>query len=144
MGTGFYSGTNADSSSNTAKATCKNKAKSAFGAAHILTHRELLTNAVSNGKASSWSWYDSDVEMMNEAMVYGHSAWAQPEYETGIDKTILPLFALDPSKITNRAYWWLRDVVSATNFALVNNHGHANAYYASHAYIGVRPAFGIC
>ena len=144
VGTGFYSGTNADSSSNTAKATCKNKAKSAFGAAHILTHRELLTNAVSDGKASNWSWYDSDVEMMNEAMVYGHSAWAQPGYETGIDKTILPLFALDPSKITNRAHWWLRDVVSATHFAYVNNDGVASGTNASGATVGVRPAFGIC
>ena len=144
VGTGFYSGTNADSSSNTAKATCQTKAKSAFGASHILTHQELLTNAVTDGKASNWSWYDSDVELMNEAMVYGHSAWAQPGYETGIDKTILPLFALDPSKICNRAYWWLRDVVSATHFAYVSNSGRAYASTASNATIGVRPAFGIC
>ncbi len=41
------------------------------------------------------------------------------------------------------ANWWLRDVVSATNFAYVNNHGLANNAGASNAR-GVRPAFTIC
>lgn len=41
------------------------------------------------------------------------------------------------------AHWWLRDVVSATNFARVNTSGIANGNYASYASIGVRPAFAI-
>ena len=39
-----------------------------------------------------------------------------------------------------RANWWLRDVVSATNFANVNNNGNANNNSASNAN-GVRPDF---
>ena len=39
-------------------------------------------------------------------------------------------------------YWWLRDVVSAADFALVDGDGYALHYDASHAY-GVRPAFKI-
>lgn len=144
VGSGFYSGTNADSSSNTAKADCKNMAKAAFGAARLLSHRVLLANAVTNGKASSWSWYDSDVEMMNEAMVYGHSVWADSGYEVGVEKGQLPLFALDPSKICYSEPWWLRGVVSSTEFAFVGDHGGADYLIASYAYIGVRPAFGIC
>ena len=41
-----------------------------------------------------------------------------------------------------RANWWLRDVVSASNFANVNNNGNANYNNASNANIGVRPDFG--
>ena len=31
---------------------------SAFGADHILTHRQLLSNAVRNGAISGWAWYE--------------------------------------------------------------------------------------
>ena len=148
-GSGFRSGTNADSSSNTAKATCKNKATSAFGSSHILTHRGYLTNAVTDGHASAGSWYDSDVELMNEKMVYGCEIFEPAANGTVIpakytvDKCQLPLFAHDPSKITNRAHWWLRDVVSASNFAFVGYYGHALYSSASSAWVGVRPAFAI-
>lgn len=39
------------------------------------------------------------------------------------------------------ASWWLRDVVSASNFAHVNNYGCAYYINASNANVGVRPAF---
>ena len=39
-----------------------------------------------------------------------------------------------------RVNWWLRDVVSAANFANVNNNGNANNNGASTA-LGVRPDF---
>lgn len=38
-----------------------------------------------------------------------------------------------------RANWWLRDVVSSSNFANVNNNGNCNNNNASNANIGVRP-----
>ena len=148
-GTGFFSGTNHDSTSNTAKATCQNKAKAAFGANHILTHREYFSNASQDGHESAGAWYDSDVDIMNEKMVYGCEIFEQADTGTTIvakytiDTSQLPLFALDHSKITNRAYWWLRDVVSASDFALVNYYGYARYYSASHANVGVRPAFAI-
>ena len=43
--------------------------------------------------------------------------------------------------IFERADWWLRDVVSATNFANVNNNGNANNNGASNSN-GIRPDFG--
>ena len=122
-----------------AKATIK----TAFGAANILSHRELYVNTVTDGKASNWSWYDSEIDLMNEVMVYGCNVFASaPGYETGIDKTQLPLFALRPDLITNRATWWLRSVCSATYFCGVADDGLAYNYGASYAH-GVRPAFAI-
>ena len=151
VGSGFYSGTNADSSSNTAKARCRTMAVNAFGSSHILTHREYLTNAITNGYPSAGAWYDSDIELMTEAMVYG-SAFFTPHNSLGatipnthtIDHSQLPLFALNHRHICNRAYWWLRDVVSAAAFAAVTNNGHCYGNGASDTNIGIRPAFGIC
>jgi len=149
VGSGFYSGTNADSSSNTAKADCKNMAKAAFGASHILTHREYLKNATTDGYEIAGAWYDSDVEMMTEEMVYGGKEFkniiAGTHVPVGytIGHSQLPLFTLNRSKICNRATWWLRDVVSSTNFADVAYHGYCDDRDASNASIGVRPAFAI-
>lgn len=117
-----------------------------FTSNHILSHKELLTNAVGDGKSTGWAWYDSTIELMNESMVYGHDVWGSSGYETGIDKSQLSLFRLDPSKIiarddNNARYWyWLRDVVSSSNFAAVTTYGYAGNYLASFA-TGVRPAF---
>ncbi len=124
-------------------ADAKTAINTAFGSAHILSHRELFTNAMASDKASGWAWYDSTVDLMNECMVYGHCAWAShPGYETGIDKSQLSLFRLRPERITNRATWWLRDVVSSASFAYVSSLGRANGNSASNAF-GVRPAFAI-
>lgn len=114
-----------------------------FGSAHILSHRMLLTNAVSSGLSSGWSWYDSQIDLMNEQMVYGSHAWgggSQNGYDTGIDKSRLALFAARPDLICCRQTWWLRDVRSATNFCDVYGNGHAANRDASNS-IGVRPAF---
>lgn len=125
-------------------AAAKTTIKGDFGAAHILTHRQLLTNAVTKGASSSWAWYDSQIDLMNESMVYGHEAWSSaPGYDTGIDKSQLALFQARPDLITNRENWWLRDVVSAAAFALVLYDGSAGNVSTSYSF-GVRPAFGIC
>lgn len=130
-------------------ADAKTTIKNAFGAANILSHKEYLVNAVANGKPSAGAWYASDIELMNERMVYGCPVFEPacdgstvPTLYT-IDKSQLPLFALDPSRITNRALWWLCDVVSAAAFAHVYNTGLANYTGASDS-LGVRPAFAIC
>ena len=116
----------------------------AFGSAHILSHRELFTNGVSNGNASGWAWDDSTVDLMSEVMVYGIRAWSVggKGYEVGIDKEQLALFRLDHSRICNRAYWWLRGVGSASCFVFVNAYGYAAYNDASYS-CGVRPAFAI-
>lgn len=147
VGSNFYTGANG----NTGKATAVNKINAAFGSAHILSHREYLTNAVTNGKPTGTDWYNSTVELMNESMVYG-ATFFEPNPNGAdpwdvcrnytIDKAQLPLFAHDQSRICNRTDWWLRGVVSPANFAFVDACGGCNCSNASNS-LGVRPAFGI-
>lgn len=139
-GSDFYTGANG----NTARADAIAKVRAAFGAENILTHRKLLTNAATDGKATGWAWQDSIVDLMNESMVYGYEAWAgHLGYETAEGMTQLALFQLNPALIFDRSYsYWLRAVVTATNFALVGNYGYANTNGASNSY-GVRPAFAV-
>lgn len=120
----------------------------AFGANHILTHRQLLVNAVTNGKPSGGAWYDSTVELMTEQNVYGGRIFGAGNvgstvpYLYTVDKSQFPLFAHDPSMISNRQGFWLRDVVAASGFANVSGDGYA--YYPAASYdAGVRPAFAI-
>ena len=125
----------------------KTTIKSAFSG-HVLKHRIFLTNAVANGRASGGAWCDSEVDLMCEQMVYGSGIFspvsdgsnAPANYR--VEKSQLPLFQHEPSRICNRETWWLRDVITASYFALVHNHGYANYSYASNS-LGVRPAFCI-
>lgn len=124
----------------------------AFGATHILNHRQYLVNAVTSGAPTGTDWYDSTVELMNENMVYGGRQFSpMPNGATDpwntcrnytIDKSQLPLFHLAPWLICNRQWYWLRDVVSAARFASVNGHGNAGCYDAGLA-SGVRPVVGL-
>lgn len=125
----------------------------AFGRAHILNHRQHLVNAVTSGKPTGSDWYDSTIELMNENMVYGGRQFSpMPDGATDpwsicrnytIDKSQLPLFRLAPWLICNRQLYWLRDVVSTTDFADVSSSGHASCANASTG-LGVRPVVGIC
>ena len=140
--TGGYTGS-AMYKSNLAQA--KTTIKAAFGSAHVLTKRELLTNAVNGNTPSGWAWFDSDVELMNEVQVYGSVAWGAHDgngYNVASGDGQFPLFMFDRTKLHNREDYWLRDVSSATYFSRVYSHGHANYYYASDS-VGVRPAFCI-
>lgn len=132
----------------TGLADAKTTINNAFGSAHILTHRQYLCNAVSNGKPSGGSWYDSTVELMTEQNVYGGKVFGAgndgstvPALYT-VDKSQYPLFAFRPDLISNRNWFWLRDVVSAAYFAYVSNYGNASYGHASTS-PGVRPAFSI-
>lgn len=129
-------------------ATAKTTINNAFGSAHILNHRQYLQNATTNGYASGGSWYDSTVELMTEQNVYGCKVFgnvingtAFPNSYT-VDKSQYPLFAHRPDMISNRQWFWLRDVASAAGFARVHDAGSATYGSASHAG-GVRPAFSI-
>ena len=140
--TGGYTGS-AMYKSNLAQA--KTTIKAAFGSAHVLTKRELLTNAVNGNTPSGWAWFDSDVELMNEVQVYGSVAWGAHDgngYNVASGDGQFPLFMFDRTKLHNREDYWLRDVASATSFSIVSYTGYAGAGYAS-ASRGVRPAFCI-
>lgn len=132
----------------TGLADAKTTINNAFGSAHILTHRQYLCNAVSNGKPFGGSWYDSTVELMTEQNVYGGKVFGAgndgstvPALYT-VDKSQYPLFAFRPDLISNRNWFWLRDVVSAARFAGVSHDGNAACGSASGS-DGVRPAFSI-
>lgn len=118
----------------------------AFGN-HLYSHRELLSNAVTDRKASGWTWVDATVELMSEVMVYGSTIWADSStggaggYNEGIGNTQLPLFAIAPEFIHIRQNYWLRDVVSAFYFAGVDYDGYASYDSASHPGLGIRPFF---
>lgn len=127
------------------------QAKTAITAAFgdlVTTHRDILCNAVSNGRQSGGGWFDSTVELMCERMVYGNSVF-QPgcdgsfipyNYTTG--KSQFALFRMAPQYISNRQWYWLRDVVSAAGFAYVDGRGDAT-YGDAGSVGGVRPYFVI-
>lgn len=126
----------------------KTTINSAFGEAHVLNHRQYLKNATTDGYESGGSWYDSTVELMTEQNVYGGKIFGNSLNGTAlaanytVDKSQYPLFAFRPDMISNRAWFWLRDVVSASPFAGVYGDGFAVYSNASRAF-GVRPAFSI-
>lgn len=128
--------------------TAKTTINNAFGSAHILNHRQYLKNAVTENYESGGSWYDSTVELMTEQNVYGGATFGNSLNGTAlaakytIDKSQYPLFALNPYMISNRQWFWLRDVVSAALFAHVSGTGTCDDNGASADY-GVRPAFSI-
>lgn len=149
LGSGFRSGTNHDSTSNTALTDALATIKSDFGASHILSHREFLDNAITGGYPSSGAWVDSEAELISEIMAYGNRFF-DPSTNLGatipalysIDKSQLALYAQRPDLLTDSSHWWLRDVVTALTFARVNADGSARFGYAADSF-GVRLAFGI-
>ena len=125
----------------------KTTIKSAFSG-HVLKHRIYLTNAVANGRASGGAWCDSEVDLMCEQMVYGSGIFSPVSDGSNVpanyrvEKSQLPLFQHEPSRICNRTTWWLRDVITASLFAVVAGGGVASCGGASVS-LGVRPAFCI-
>ena len=115
---------------------------------HVLSKRIYLSNVVSDGRASDGGWYDSEVDLMCEHMVYGNGVFSPVSDGTTVpnnyrvEKSQLPLFQHEPSRICNRAIWWLRDVISAVEFAGVTGGGNASCHGADVSG-GVRPAFCI-
>ena len=112
----------------------------------VVTHRQLLVNAAASGVASGWAWTNASVELMNEVMVYGTGAWGVSiignGYNVASSNGRLPLFSFRQDLVNTRQSYWLRDVVSATSFAIVFSTGYTLATNASTSF-GVRPAFSI-
>ena len=124
----------------------KTTIKTTFGASHVLSHRLYLSNATANGRASGGEWCDADVEIMTEHMAYGNGVFSPVSDGSSIpnnyriEKSQLPLFVFRPDLISNRQWYWLRDVISSAAFARVGGDGAANYGTASTVY-GVRPYF---
>ena len=124
--------------------------EAAFGAAHILEHRELLSNAIDanvkpnsydgwSGAASSWAWTSVKANLANENMVYGAPVLSSSLYDTGECDSQLSAFRLNHGLICSKRYWWwLRSVANSSYFCDVNVLGDAGGTHAADSR-GVRP-----
>ena len=109
----------------------------AFGS-HLITSRELLTNATSSGSPSNWSWFDSKINLMTVEEVLGHGTFGLNTsgypFNIGIAYGQLPLFRLSPDKICKRYTYWLRNITQPTTFSTVSSYGYVSAMPASYSF----------
>ena len=125
--------------------------ESVFGAAHVLTVRDLLSSDMNasaaspgysalQGAASSWGWFSHKVRLMSEVEVYGTRLWSGG-YDIGTANEQFPLFRLMPQLATGLRYeYWLSGIASAVDACRVNSGGNADSGNTSHA-LGVRVRF---
>lgn len=125
----------------------KSQIRSIF-ANHVMSHRMYLINAVSSSVNSGGAWFDSDVNLMSEQMVYGGPVFMPMSNGTLIpnnyvvDKSQLPLFNHNHSLIGNGSTWWLRTITSNTSYSSVFQYGNSSSNGANIDF-GVRPFFCI-
>lgn len=118
--------------------------ESVFGAAHVLTVRDILSSDMNasaaspgysalQGAASSWGWFSHKVRLMSEVEVYGTRVWSGG-YDIGTANEQFPLFRLMPQLATGLHYeYWLSGIVSADRACLVSLHGSATDANTSNA-----------
>ena len=113
--------------------------ESVFGAAHVLTIRDMLSIST-NGTESSWGWSSHKVRLMSEVEVYGAKVWSGG-YDIGTANEQFPLFRLMPQLATGlRYHYWLSGIANTKQPCYVNEHGNADASNSDNAY-GVRVRF---
>lgn len=121
----------------------------AFGANNIISHRDFLSTTVKNGYVSDGGWYDSDIELPNEVMLYGtfvhtptnDGSADQKNFTTA--KTQLALFRVAHEYIKADKSFWLRDVASSSTFATCQGTGLAYHSPAFTQGMGIRPVFAV-
>lgn len=105
---------------------------------HVLSHRTWLSKTVNTstpsmagagmtGAANAAEWATVDLQLMNEVQVYGTPVWSSSAYDVGTDNRKLPVFDFIIPVQFDRGGFWLRSVVSSTNFAFC--HALGSAYY---------------
>ncbi len=119
--------------------------KTDLGAANLLAHSKLLSNAVNQnginrygeatGCSSGWGWVDDQyISALSEVQVYGSIVWSSSGFDTGEACRQLDVFRhFNHTEIFGGEYPWLRDVVSASYAALASNRGYASYDPASRA-----------
>ena len=135
----------------TGLAQAKSIISAMFGAEHLLTHREHLISAASEGTATKYEEFDCGVELPSETMMYGGYIFCPANNAAShvnrytMSKTQLPLYVVCPSRITvKNGQFWLRDLTSDIGFAYVDAEGAASDRPAGAGYdCGVRPVFGL-
>ena len=123
------------------------KLESDFGA-HLMSFRTVVSTHVDDsGAPDKGEWRDAKVSIPNEVMIYGttlngnnkNNSW----YNIGDENSQLPLMRLnDAERSLNRiGAIWLRDIHSASEFAVASLNGDANWTAASSSWPGVRAFF---
>lgn len=143
----------ATSGSTAADATINQQLYAEFGA-HLKKTRELVTNKINatgvnrygtaNGCTNGWEWIDAQAILMSEVELYGSIVWSSSGWDTGNANHQFELFANSKSAINDRSAWyWLKDVASASGFCGCTGNGHSDYNGASNASSYVRPRFVI-
>lgn len=143
----------ATSGSTAADATINQQLYAEFGA-HLKKTRELVTNQINatgisrygsnNGCSNGFEWIDAQAILMSEVELYGSIVWSSSGFDTGNANHQFELFANSKSAINNRSAWyWLKDVASASDFCDCSNGGRTGFGGASSASACVRPRFVI-
>lgn len=143
----------ATSGSTAADATINQQLYAEFGA-HLKKTRELMSNKINatgtnrfgtaNGCANGCEWTDAQAILMSEVELYGSIVWSSSGYDTGNANHQLELFANSKSAINNHSAWyWLKDVASASYFCRSNRNGNSDYSDAFNATGYFRPRFVI-
>lgn len=136
-----------------ATATINQQLYAEFGS-HLKTSKELLSNGINasgynrfgtnSGCSNNWAWYSCQAVLMSEIEVYGATVWSSSGFDTGTACMQLPLFAKDKACINNRsAYYWLKDIATASACCSVYGDGGASCASAGGAAVYVRPRFNL-
>ena len=125
--------------------------ESVFGAAHVLTVRDLFSSDMNasvaspgysafQGAASAWGWFSHKVRLMSEVEVFGTRVWSGG-YDIGTANKQFPLFRLMPQLATGLRYaYWLSGIASEGSACLVDHYGVATIASTSNA-LSVRVCF---
>lgn len=124
-----------------------------FGSSHILSHSSLLADAVTNGYESHSAYTTTTIDLMNEIMVHGSNIFHNVKNGTNTptnntqDNSQLAIFRIyKPIKVSfasgtnTKENYWLRDVLSASDFCIMGSNGQTSTASAN-SNLGVRPAF---
>ena len=122
---------------------------------HLLEYRTILSTSVNKdannsfggnalGASNGWAWFSRKVDLMSEMNVYGGNITSSSFYDTGLDNQQYALFKIKSDLVyrynTQHCIYWLKNVVNAKTFAIVNS-AVADNGGASNVPIGVRPRF---
>lgn len=123
--------------------------ESIFGANHVFTLKELLSNGMDasaaspgysawRGAASSWDWFSHKVRLMSEVEVFGTKVWSGA-FDIGTAGEQLPLFRLMPQLATGlRNDYWTSGIATSDSACIVSYGGYASLVVTT-LELGVRP-----
>ena len=128
--------------------------EAAFGASHVLEHREPLSNYVDvnlqpnvkvypdwTGASSRAEWVSVKANLATENMVYGGTIMSSSFVDVGVSNSQLAIFRLNHHHInSNRSFWWLQAVAFSSAFCNVTPYGSIGVNAPS-SLGGVRPYF---